>query len=60
VGDANGVMVFDGTYYHYNLDTKGLASTAGVPAFYQESITVAYNSAPGVVVGSDSIQLDTK
>jgi hypothetical protein len=60
VGDANGVMVFDGTYYHYNLDTKGLSPTAGVPAFYQENITVTYNSAPGVIVGSDSIQLDTK
>jgi alpha-tubulin suppressor-like RCC1 family protein len=59
-GDANGVMVFDGTYYHYNLSTKGYALTAGVPGFYRENITVAYQSAPSVVVGSDSIEIDTK
>jgi hypothetical protein len=59
-GDANGIMIFDGTYYHYNLATKGYATTAGMPGFYQESITVAYQSAPSVVVGSDKIQLDTK
>jgi hypothetical protein len=60
VGDSNGVMVFDGTYFHYNLSTSGLATTTGVPAFYQETISVAYNSAPAVTVGMDLIQIDTK
>jgi hypothetical protein len=59
-GDTNGVMTFDGTTYHYNLSTKGFSVTAGIPAFYQENITVAYKSAPSVVVGSDAIELDTK
>jgi len=26
--DTNGVMTFDGTYYHYNLATKGFSVTA--------------------------------
>jgi hypothetical protein len=60
IGDSNGVMVFDGTYYHYNLSTRGFSSTNGVPAFYQETISVAYQSAPTVVVGTDLIQVDTK
>jgi hypothetical protein len=60
-GDTGGVMVFDGQFYHYNLDTKGYSVTAGAnPAFYQLNITAAYLSAPGVIVGSDAIQLDTK
>jgi hypothetical protein len=59
-GDTNGMMTFDGMAYHYNLGTKGFSVTAGVPAFYQENITVAYQSAPSVVVGSDAIELDTK
>jgi hypothetical protein len=59
-GDTNGVMVFDGTYYHYNLATTGFATTSGIPAFYQETITVAYQSAPSIIVGTDSIQIDTK
>jgi hypothetical protein len=59
-GDVNGVMVLDGSNYRYNLDTKGYSTTAGAPGFYQETITVAYKSAPNVVVGSDAIQIDTK
>jgi type 1 fimbria pilin len=42
--DSGGVMILDGSHYRYNLSTKGLAPTAGVPAFYQESITAAYKS----------------
>jgi hypothetical protein len=60
IGDTGGVMVFDGTYYHYNLSTTGFSSTSGVPGFYQETITVAYQSAPSVIVGTDAIQVDTK
>ena len=59
-GDVNGVMVLDGSNYRYNLDTKGYSTTADVPGFYQETITVTYKSAPSVVVGSDAIQVDTK
>jgi hypothetical protein len=59
-GDANGVMIFDGTHYRYNLSTKGYSATQGVPAFYQVNLSVAYKSAPGVVVGTDAIQLDVK
>jgi hypothetical protein len=59
-GDSNGIMVFDGTYYRYNLATAGFSVTQGVPAFYQENITVAYQSAPNVIVSSDAIQIDTK
>jgi hypothetical protein len=58
--DTSGVMVLDGSNYRYNLSTKGFAVTAGVPAFYQESVSVAYKSAPSVVVGTDAIELDTK
>jgi len=58
--DTSGVMTLDGAFYRYNLSTKGLSVTAGVPAFYQENITVAYQSAPSVVVGTDKIQLDIK
>jgi hypothetical protein len=60
IGDTGGVMIFDGTYYHYNLSTKGFSTTTGVPAFYQETISVAYQSAPSVIVGTDFIQVDTK
>lgn len=42
------------------VDTKGYSTTANVPGFYQENITVAYKSAPNIVVGSDTIQIDTK
>jgi hypothetical protein len=59
-GDTNGMMVFDGKYYHYNLATAGYSVTQGVSAFYQETITVAYQSAPNVIVGTDMIQIDTK
>jgi hypothetical protein len=59
-GDVDGVMVLDGSNYRYNLDTRGYSTTAGVPGFYQETITVAYKSAPNIVVGSDAIQIDTK
>jgi hypothetical protein len=59
-GDTNGIMVFDGAHYHYNLATKGFAVTQGVPGFYQENIKVAYQSAPTVIVGTDAIQIDTK
>jgi hypothetical protein len=59
-GDTNGVMVFDGSSYHYNLSTKGLSKTNGVPGFYEEDITVVYTSAPSVIVGSDAVQLDLK
>ena len=59
-GDMNGVMVLDGSSYRYNLDTKGYSTTVNSPGFYQETITVAYKSAPTVVVGSDAIQVDTK
>jgi hypothetical protein len=58
--DTGGMMKLDGSNYRYNLSTKGLSPTAGVPAFYQENITAAYKSAPSVVVGSDTIQLDVK
>jgi hypothetical protein len=58
--DTSGVMTLDGSNYRYNLATKGLSTTAGIPAFYQENISVAYKSSPGVVVGSDAIQLDIK
>jgi hypothetical protein len=59
-GDVDGIMVLDGSNYRYNLDTKGLSTTGSDPGFYQETITVAYKSAPSVVVGSDAIQIDTK
>jgi hypothetical protein len=59
-GDVNGLMVLDGANYRYNLDTKGYSTTASSPGFYQETITVAYKSAPNVVVASDAIQFDTK
>ena len=58
--DTGGVMTLDGAFYRYNLSTKGFSVTAGVAAFYQENITVAYKSAPSVVVGTDTIQLDIK
>jgi hypothetical protein len=58
--DTGGVMKLDGSNYRYNLSTKGLSVTAGIAAFYQENITVAYKSAPNVVVGSDNIQIDLK
>jgi hypothetical protein len=58
--DSNGVMVLDGANYRYNLDTKGYSTTGVGPAFYQETITVAYKSAPNVIVGSDAIEVDTK
>jgi len=58
--DTGGVMTLDGANYRYNLSTKGFSVTAGVPAFHQENIAVAYTSAPNVVVGSDTIQLDVK
>jgi hypothetical protein len=60
IGAANGVLVWDGTQYHYNLDTSGYALTASVPAFYQLVITASYNANPGVVVGRDAIMLDTQ
>ena len=60
VADSGGVMILDGSNYRYNLSTKGLSVTAGVPAFYQETITAAYRSAPTVVVGTDTIQIDIK
>ena len=59
-GDVNGIMVLDGSDYRYNLDTKGYSTTANIPGFYQETITVTYKSAPSTVVGSDAIQVDTK
>ncbi|HVU52271.1 MAG TPA: HYR domain-containing protein [Polyangia bacterium] len=58
--NTNGVMVLDGASYHYNLSTKGYAVTAGLPAFFQLNVSVAYKSAPSVVVGSDAIELDTR
>jgi hypothetical protein len=58
--DTGGVMILDGSNYRYNLSTKGLSATAGVAAFYQENITAAYKSAPSVVVGTDTIQIDLK
>ena len=58
--DSGGVMKLDGSNYRYNLSTKGLSATAGIPAFYQENFTVAYKSAPHVVVGTDTVQLDIK
>ena len=58
--DSGGVMILDGANYRYNLSTKGLSVTTGSPAFYQETITAAYRSAPSVVVGTDKIQLDIK
>jgi hypothetical protein len=57
---TNGVMYLDGANYRYNLSTKGYAVTYGVPAFLQLNVTVAYKSAPSIVVGSDAIQLDTQ
>ena len=39
---------------------EGLLHDRQRPGFYQETITVAYKSAPSVVVGSDAIQVDTK
>jgi hypothetical protein len=59
-GDANGVMVLDGANYRYNLDTRGYTTTGVGPAFYQETVTVAYKSAPNVIVGSDAIEVDTQ
>jgi hypothetical protein len=53
-------MTPDGANYRYKLSTKGFLVTADVPAFYQENITVADKSAPSVVVGPDTIQIDTK
>ena len=58
--DSGAVMILDGANYRYNLSTKGLSVTTGSPAFYQETITAAYRSAPSVVVGTDRIQLDVK
>jgi hypothetical protein len=59
-GDANGVMILDGANYRYNLDTRGYSTTGVGPAFYQETVTVSYKSAPNVIVGSDAIQVDTQ
>ena len=53
-------MILDGSTYRYNLDTSGYSTTASVPGFYQENISVAYRAAPNVIVGSDAIQVDTK
>jgi hypothetical protein len=58
--DTGGVMTLEGAYYHYNLSTKGDSVTVAGPAFYQVNITAAYTAYPGVVVGSDAIQIDTK
>jgi hypothetical protein len=58
--DKDGIMILDGSNYRYNLDTKGFSTTATGPGFYQETITVAYKTAPNVVVGSDAIQVETK
>jgi hypothetical protein len=59
-GDAGGVMIWDGTQYHYNLNTKGYAVTSTNASFYQLNVTASYSSNPTVVVGSDAIMVDTK
>jgi hypothetical protein len=59
-GDAGGVMIWDGSQYHYNLDTNGYPVTVGNPSFFQLNVVATYNSAPSIPVGSDSLMLDTK
>jgi hypothetical protein len=59
-GDAGGVMIWDGSQFHYNLDTKGYPVTVGNPSFFQLNVVATYNSAPSIPVGSDSLMLDTK
>ena len=50
----------DGTCYHYNLATSAYAVTASGPGFYQVNITLAYQSASSVIVGTDAIEIDTR
>lgn len=62
VGDSSGVMTLTGGQYHYNLSTKSYQVTGapGNSAYYVVAMTAAYNLAPGVIVGADSIRLETR
>jgi hypothetical protein len=65
VGDAQDTLVLIddptlGSVYQFNLSSKGFAVTNHTSDRYQESISAAYSSSPGYVVGAASVLLDTK
>ena len=61
VGDAGGTMVLTGGAYQFNLNTGGFeAGTVNNGRFFINDVTVYYNSAPGVVVGEEDVQLESK
>jgi hypothetical protein len=61
VGDTSGLMSLVGAQYHYNLSTKRYQVTgaAGNAAYYAVAMSTVYNQYPGIIVGSDSVRLET-
>jgi hypothetical protein len=60
-GSPGGIMMWDGTQFHYNLDTTGYpAGTASKPEFFRSHVTVIYNSAPAIIVGEEDALLESR
>jgi hypothetical protein len=62
IGDSSGLMSLVDGQYRYNLSTKSYQLTAapGNSAYYAVKMTAAYNTSPGVVVGTDTVRLETR
>jgi hypothetical protein len=60
VGGPNGKMVFQGGQFQYNLRTLlYLPNTIAMPWFFRSHVTVAYKSAPNIIVGQEDALLES-
>jgi len=63
VGDADGVLVLTGNHFHYDQKTDPSTYPAGTvnnTKYYDNVITLTYNSAPGIIAGQEDARLESK
>jgi hypothetical protein len=61
VGGPGGLMVYADGQFQYNLKTSGYESgTVNNQRYFQSTVTVSYNSNPTILIGRNSVTLESK
>jgi hypothetical protein len=63
VGDAGGLLVYNSTFFKYNLNTNKTdypAGTANTAAYFSTLITATYNVAPWIIAGQEDARLESR
>ena len=63
VGDAGGLLVYNGAFFKYNLNTNKSdypAGTASSAAYFSSLVTATYNVAPWIVVAREDARLESR